>query len=84
MSSDLQDELRTAADQIGIEFKSMPSGGGHDCATFAGIGVPTGMIFIQNENGSHNPDEHMAFEHFAGAAETLTTWAKHNVLLVDT
>ena len=84
MSGDIQDELRTAADEIGIEFRSMPSGGGHDCATFAGLGVPTGMIFIRNENGSHNPEEHMAFADFARASETLTAWAKRSVLLADT
>ncbi|PCI85228.1 MAG: Zn-dependent hydrolase [Hyphomicrobiales bacterium] len=35
------------------------SGGGHDSAVFAGKNIPTGMIFIRNQNGSHNPQEAM-------------------------
>jgi N-carbamoyl-L-amino-acid hydrolase len=55
---------------------SLPSGGGHDCATFAGLGVPSGMLFIRNENGSHNPDEHMDLDDFHCAARVLTKWAR--------
>jgi N-carbamoyl-L-amino-acid hydrolase len=42
----------------------MPSGAGHDAAVFANAGIPTGMIFVRNENGSHNPDEAMSLEDF--------------------
>jgi N-carbamoyl-L-amino-acid hydrolase len=42
----------------------MPSGAGHDAAVFARLGIPTGMIFVRNENGSHHPDEAMALPHF--------------------
>ncbi len=84
MSVNLQKELMEAGDQIGLECLSMPSGGGHDCATFAGLGVPTGMIFIRNRNGSHNPGEHMAFEDFVCAADTLTAWATRCVSARDT
>lgn len=49
----------------------MPSGAGHDAAVFASSGIPTGMIFVRNENGSHNPDEAMAIEDFAVAARAL-------------
>ena len=37
----------------------MASGAGHDALTFAGLGVPTAMLFIRNEHGSHNPEEAM-------------------------
>ena len=37
----------------------MPSGAGHDAAAFAGAKVPSAMIFVRNENGSHNPHEAM-------------------------
>ena len=50
---------------------SMPSGAGHDAAVFADLGVPTGMLFIRNRNGSHNPDETMEMEDFAVAARVL-------------
>jgi N-carbamoyl-L-amino-acid hydrolase len=49
----------------------MASGAGHDAAVFAGMGVPTAMIFVRNENGSHNPDEAMDLADFAIAAEAL-------------
>ena len=50
----------------------MPSGAGHDAAVFAKMGIPTGMIFVRNENGSHNPDEAMALADFAVATQALT------------
>jgi beta-ureidopropionase / N-carbamoyl-L-amino-acid hydrolase len=49
----------------------MPSGAGHDAATFAKMGVPTGMMFIRNEHGSHNPDEAMSLDDFEVAARAL-------------
>ena len=49
----------------------MASGAGHDAAVFAKVGVPSAMIFVRNENGSHNADEAMALEDFAVGARTL-------------
>jgi N-carbamoyl-L-amino-acid hydrolase len=49
----------------------MPSGAGHDAAVFAKMGVPTAMIFVRNEQGSHNPDETMAIEDFEVASRAL-------------
>ena len=43
----------------------MPSGAGHDAAVFAEAGIPSAMIFVRNDHGSHNPDEAMALEDFA-------------------
>jgi len=63
--------LTTAAREIGIAYNQMPCGAGHDAAVFARNGVPTGMVFIRNSNGSHNPDEHMEIEDFAKAAEVV-------------
>ncbi len=50
---------------------TMPSGAGHDAAIFAARGVPTGMLFIRNRNGSHNPQESMDLDDFAVAAKIL-------------
>ena len=50
----------------------MASGAGHDAAVFARLGIPTGMIFVRNEHGSHNPDEAMALEDFAEGTRVLT------------
>ena len=63
--------LETACSVEGVPAITMPSGAGHDAAVFAGMGVPTGMLFIRNENGSHNPDESMNIEDFAAAARVL-------------
>ncbi|HWG70633.1 MAG TPA: Zn-dependent hydrolase [Steroidobacteraceae bacterium] len=49
----------------------MASGAGHDAAVFAKMGIPTGMIFVRNEHGSHNPDEAMSLDDFEVAAGAL-------------
>ena len=53
----------------------MPSGGGHDAAAFAQAGVPAGMLFVRNQNGSHNPHEAMRMEDFAAGCAVMTRWA---------
>ena len=49
----------------------MASGAGHDAAVFCKVGVPSAMIFVRNDRGSHNPDEGMALEDFAVGARAL-------------
>src|SRR6266403_2367551 len=49
----------------------MASGAGHDAAVFAKMGIPTGMIFVRNEYGSHNPDEAMTLDDFGVATRAL-------------
>ena len=49
----------------------MASGAGHDAAIFAQAGVPAAMMFVRNENGSHNPDEAMEMGDFEIACEVL-------------
>jgi beta-ureidopropionase / N-carbamoyl-L-amino-acid hydrolase len=71
MSPDVVTALGTAARAAGVPHVEMPCGAGHDAAVFAQMGVPTGMIFIRNANGSHNPDEDMAIADFAAAARVL-------------
>ena len=77
MDDALQSDLADAAQHCEVGYMSLPSGGGHDCATFAGLGVPAGMLFIRNEKGSHNPDEHMYLDDFHCAARVLTKWARN-------
>ncbi len=55
---------------LGRPFE-MASGAGHDAAVFATAGVPSAMIFVRNENGSHNPEEAMSLEDFAVGARAL-------------
>lgn len=54
-----------------IPFERLPSGAGHDAAVFANAGVPTAMIFVRNEHGSHNPHEAMELDDFFLGAEAL-------------
>ena len=49
----------------------MASGAGHDAAVFAKMGIPTGMIFVRNQHGSHNPEESMTLDDFGIATRAL-------------
>lgn len=59
MSGEWISRLKSAASRLGLPSEEMPSGAGHDAAVFANAGVPSAMIFVRNQNGSHNPDEQM-------------------------
>jgi len=48
----------------GTVLEEIPSGAGHDAAVFANAGVPSAMVFVRNENGSHNPHEDMDIDDF--------------------
>ena len=48
-----------ACRELGIDHEPMASGAGHDAAVFANAGIPSGMLFIRNDRGSHNPHEAM-------------------------
>jgi N-carbamoyl-L-amino-acid hydrolase len=63
--------LAAAAAAAGVPALAMPCGAGHDAAVFSQMGVPTGMLFVRNAHGSHNPDEAMAMADFAAAARVL-------------
>ena len=76
MDASLRRGLLAAARDCDVTACELPSGGGHDCATFSSLGIPSAMLFIRNENGSHNPDEHMEFADFASACDVLTSWAE--------
>jgi len=71
MDPGIRRKLAARAAEAGIPAMELASGAGHDAAVFASYGVPTGMIFIRNANGSHNPDEAMAIEDFSLAAGLL-------------
>jgi len=49
----------------------MASGAGHDAVIFAEMGIPSAMIFVRNEHGSHNPDEAMEMVDFTIATQAL-------------
>jgi beta-ureidopropionase / N-carbamoyl-L-amino-acid hydrolase len=67
----MDDRLRASLMGLLDRPFEMPSGAGHDAAVFAKVGIPTAMIFVRNENGSHNPDEAMTLDDFAVATQAL-------------
>ncbi|HTW51492.1 MAG TPA: Zn-dependent hydrolase [Stellaceae bacterium] len=68
---DLRRTLLRLAEELGVSALEMPSGAGHDAAVFAISGVPTAMIFVRNEHGSHNPHEAMRMDDFAEGLRLL-------------
>ena len=63
--------LRRVCGALRCPYIDIPSGAGHDAANFANAGVPSGMIFIRNDHGSHNPDEKMDLDDFMMGTEVL-------------
>ncbi len=60
-----------AADELGMSFKLMPSGAGHDAQDMTHI-APTGMIFVPSVNGvSHSPKEFTTPQDMANGASVL-------------
>ncbi|HEY0120790.1 MAG TPA: hydantoinase/carbamoylase family amidase [Rhizobium sp.] len=72
MADAIVTSLSDFAHEHGIGAQTMACGAGHDAAVFADAGVPTGMVFIRNANGSHNPDEHMDIADFVEAARLVS------------
>jgi N-carbamoyl-L-amino-acid hydrolase len=70
-SAMMDGRLRAALMKLLDRPFEMASGAGHDAAVFAKVGVPSAMIFVRNENGSHNADEAMALDDFAVGARAL-------------
>jgi len=63
--------ISAAADDLGMSFKLMPSGAGHDAQDMTHI-APTGMIFVPSVNGvSHSPKEFTSPEDMANGASVL-------------
>lgn len=63
--------IKNACEEENLPVEAIPSGAGHDASIFANSGVPTGMIFVRNRNGSHNPDEEMDIEDFIRGVSVL-------------
>jgi len=71
--------IASAADVLGLSYRLMASGAGHDAQDMAVI-APTGMIFVPSVNGiSHSPDEFTTAEDMANGASVLL----QTVLAID-
>jgi beta-ureidopropionase / N-carbamoyl-L-amino-acid hydrolase len=64
--------LERYAAELAIPAMDLGSPASHDAAAFAACGVPIGMVFVRNENGSHNPREEMAIDDFLDGVAVLT------------
>ncbi|MFT0860543.1 Zn-dependent hydrolase [Ancylobacter sp. G4_0304] len=71
LDESLRAQFAAVAQAQGVGFVEMASGAGHDTATFANAGVPAALVFLRNQNGSHNPDEAMRIEDFVVAADVI-------------
>lgn len=75
----MQAFIETAARELGLSTKKLPSGAGHDAQDMAQLG-PVGMIFVPSVGGiSHSPRE---FSHPADIANG-TNVLLHTVLKID-
>jgi beta-ureidopropionase / N-carbamoyl-L-amino-acid hydrolase len=73
--------LEVAAAALDIPILRIGSPASHDAAAFGAAGIPMGMIFVCNENGSHNPDEMMRIDHFVDGTAVLLHWLATTVRL---
>lgn len=67
----MQKIISEAAKELGLSYKIMPSGAGHDAQEVAHI-APVGMIFVPSKDGiSHSPKEYTSPEDMANGANVL-------------
>jgi beta-ureidopropionase / N-carbamoyl-L-amino-acid hydrolase len=71
---DIRAGLETAAAALDIQVLTIGSPASHDAAAFGAAGIPMGMVFVRNENGSHNPDESMDIDDFLDGTAVLIQW----------
>ena len=64
--------LSKACAGLGVPFETLPSGAGHDASLFANAGIPSGMLFVRNQHGSHNPREAMALDDFMLGVQAMS------------
>lgn len=71
LDEDIKGFLAKSAEELGLSYKFMPSGAGHDAQNMAKI-TPTGMIFIPSKDGiSHSPKEFSTIEDITNGANVL-------------
>jgi len=78
-NASVRDSIAAAAKELGLTFRLMPSGAGHDAQEIANI-APIGMIFVPSVNGiSHSPDEYTKPDDLVNGANVLL----HTILKLD-
>ncbi|WP_446469590.1 hydantoinase/carbamoylase family amidase [Xenorhabdus stockiae] len=70
--------IKRSCHSLSVKHLELASGAGHDSANFANQGIPTGMLFVRNQNGSHNPHEAMNMDDFMQGIrvikQTIENW----------
>ena len=66
----LRQALVAAADTLGISRREFATVG-HDASIFARAGIPSAMVLVRNDRGSHNPDEAMDLADFGEGTKVL-------------
>lgn len=67
----IQEMIAASAKDLGLTYKYMPSGAGHDTQDMARI-APTGMVFVPSKDGiSHSPKEFTSAQDMANGASVL-------------
>lgn len=70
----LRSRLRRAADAMNIGVVDMPTVG-HDASIFARAGIPSAMVLVRNQHGSHNAREAMEIGDFGEGVKLITAAA---------
>ena len=70
-NQEVVEKLLDASESLGFSRVSVASGATHDAAIFSNQGIKTGMIFVRNDKGSHNPNEKMEIKDFMKSVSTL-------------
>ena len=79
MDDNLKAQIASSAEKLGLSYKYMPSGAGHDAQDMALI-APAGMIFVPSVGGiSHSPREFTSAADMANGANVLM----HAILELD-
>jgi beta-ureidopropionase / N-carbamoyl-L-amino-acid hydrolase len=66
--------MEHSASRLGVPLARIPSPASHDAAAFCAAGIPFGMLFIRNANGSHHAAEDMDVADFILATSILADW----------
>ena len=77
MNKKLIKKFELSAKETKIKSLIMASGAGHDASTFANKNIPSIMLFIRNQHGSHNPKENMSTAHFIEVLKVLEHFIKN-------
>lgn len=70
----LRAALAEAASRMGVATMPLGSPASHDAANFAAAGIPTAMLLVRNEHGSHNPHEAMEVDDLMAAVATFAAF----------